>query len=77
MIDIVYWDVSIRPLIRSILERIESLNRLQALHTFADGIPDEAIEIESDKLIDVLKMYERLGLLEFGAIRPGRWSQWI
>lgn len=72
MFDIVYWDVSIRPLVRSIIERIEALNRLQALHTFADGIPDEAIEIETDKLVDVLKMYERLGLLEFGAIRPGR-----
>lgn len=73
MFDIVYWDVSIRPLVRSIIERIEALNRLQALHTFADGIPDEAIEIETDKLIDVLKMYERLGMLEFGSIYPGRW----
>lgn len=72
MIDIVYWDLSIRPLVRSILERIERLNRLQTLHTFADGIPDEAIEIESDKLMDVLKMYERLGMLEFGSIKPGR-----
>lgn len=72
MIDIVYWDVSIRPFVRSILERIERLNRLQTLHTFADGIPDEAIEIETDKLMDVLKMYERLGMLEFGSIKPGR-----
>ncbi len=64
MIDIVYWDVSIRPLVRSILERIERLNRLQTLHTFADGMPDEAIEIETDKLMDVLKMYERLSMLE-------------
>ena len=73
MVDIVHWDVSIRPLVRSIIERIETLNRLQALHTFADGIPDEAIEIETDKLVDVLKMYERLGMLEFGSIYPGRW----
>lgn len=73
MVDIVHWDVSIRPLVRSIIERIETLNRLQALHTFADGIPDEAIEIETDKLMEVLKMYERLGLLEFGSIYPGRW----
>lgn len=73
MIDIVYWDVSIRPLVRSILERIERLNRLQALHTFADGIPDEAIEIETDKLEDVLKMYERLGMLELGSINHRRW----
>ena len=73
MIDIGHCDLSIRPLVRSILERIEALNRLQALHTFADGIPDEAIEIESDKLIDVLKMYERLSLLELGSIKPGRW----
>lgn len=72
MTDIVYWDVSIRPLIRSILERIESLNRLQALHTFADGIPDEAIEIETDKLMDVLKMYERLGMLEIVSIYQRR-----
>lgn len=72
MTDIVYWDVSIRPLIRSILERIESLNRLQALHTFADGIPDEAIEIETDKLMDVLKMYERLGMLELVSIYQRR-----
>ena len=64
MIDIVYWDVSIQPLVRSILERIETLKRLQALHTFADGMPDEAIEIETDKLMDVLKMYERLSMLE-------------
>ena len=64
MFDIVYWDVSIRPLVRSILERIERLNRLQTLHTFADGMPDEAIEIETDKLMDVLKMYERLSMLE-------------
>ena len=73
MIDIVHWDVSVRPLVRSIIERIETLNRQQALHTFADGMPDEAIEIESDKLIDVLKMYERLGLLELGSIYPRRW----
>lgn len=72
MTDIVYWDMSIRPLIRSILERIESLNRLQALHTFADGIPDEAIEIETDKLMDVLKMYERLGMLEIVSIYQRR-----
>ena len=72
MTDIVYWDVSIRPLIRSILERIESLNRLQALHTCADGIPDEAIEIETDKLMDVLKMYERLGMLELVSIYQRR-----
>ena len=72
MIDIVYWDMSIRPFVRSILERIERLNRLQALHTFADGMPDEAIEIESDKLMDVLKMYERLGMLELGSIYPRR-----
>lgn len=73
MIDIVHWDVSIRPLVRSILERIETLSRQQALHTFVDGMPDEAIEIESDKLIDVLKMYERIGLLELGSIYPRRW----
>lgn len=73
MTDIAHCDPLIRDLIRSILERIETLSRQQALHTFADGMPDEAIEIESDKLIDVLKMYERLGLLEFGTIYPRRW----
>lgn len=73
MINILHCDLSIRPLVRSILERIETLSRQQALHTFADGMPDEAIEIESDKLIGVLKMYERLGLLEIGSIYPRRW----
>ena len=66
MIDIVYWDVSVRPLVRPILKRIKTLNKLQIQHTIADGMLDEAIEIELDKLMDVLKMYEGLGMLEYG-----------
>lgn len=73
MIDIAYCKPQIHSLVCSICERLETLQRQQVCRTFFDGIPDEAIEIESDKLIDVLKMYERLGLLEFGTIKPGRW----
>lgn len=72
MINIVHCHSSISPLVCSILERIETLSEQYDLHTFADGIPDEAIEIESDKLIGVLKMYERLGLLEFVSIYSRR-----
>lgn len=68
-----HCEPSIQPIVISICKRIKMLNRQQAIHTFYDGIPDEAIEIESDALVDVLKMYERLGMLEIGSINPGRW----
>lgn len=77
MIDITHCDPSIKHIIRSICERIIMLNRQQILHTFTEGMPDEAINVESDKLKSVLKMYSQLGLLDIDTIKPGRWSQWI
>lgn len=73
MIDITYCRPQIHNLVCSIYKRIKELQKQQAYRTFVDGIPDEAIEIELDKLIDVLKMYKKLGLLEFSTIKPGRW----
>lgn len=77
MIDIKHCDPSIEHIIGSICRRILMLERQQVLHTFARGIPDEAINVESDKLKSVLKMYSQLGLLDLDTIKPGRWSQWI
>ena len=70
--DKAHCDPSIQPIVISIFKRIEMLSRQQAIHTFADGIPDEAIEIETDALVDVLKMYKRLGMLDLGYVKPGR-----
>lgn len=77
MIDITSCDPEIKNIICSICERILVLNRLQVSHTFADGMPDEAISIEVDKLESVLKMYSQLCMVDLDSIKPGRWSQWI
>lgn len=77
MIDITSCDPAIKDIIRSICERILVLNRRQILHTFADGMPDEAINVEIDKLESVLKMYSQLCMVDLDSIKPGRWSQWI
>lgn len=77
MIDITSCDPEIKSIICTICERILVLHRRQILHTFADGMPDEAINIEIDKLESVLKMYSQLGLVDLNSIKPGRWSQWI
>lgn len=77
MIDMTSCDPAIKNIICSICERILVLNRLQILHTFADGMPDEAISIEVDKLESVLKMYSQLCMVDLDSIKPGRWSQWI
>lgn len=73
MTDITYCDPSIRHLVRSISERLEMLRRQQVLRIFVDGMPDEAIDIETDTLTAVLKAYECIGLLNLGAVKPGRW----
>lgn len=73
MADITYCDPSIKYLVRSICERLEMLRRQQVLRVFVDGIPDEAIDIEADALTAALKAYETIGLLDLGAVRPGRW----
>ena len=77
MYDITSCDPEIKKIIHSICERIQMLNRRQVLHTFADGMPDEAIIIEIDKLESVLKMYSQLCMVDLDTIKPGRWSQWI
>ena len=77
MIDITSCDPEIKSIISSICERILVLNRRQILHTFVDGMPDEAINIEIDKLESVLKMYSQLCMVDLDSINPGRWSQWI
>lgn len=77
MMDITSCEPEIKSIICSICERILVLNRRQILHTFADGMPDEAINIEIDKLESVLKMYSQLCMVDLDSIKPGRWSQWI
>ena len=72
MIDITSCDPEIKSIICSICERILVLNRRQILHTFADGMPDEAIIIEKDKLESVLKMYSQLCMVDLDTIKPGR-----
>lgn len=77
MYDITSCDPEIKKIICSICERIQMLNRRQVLHTIVDGMPDEAIIIEIDKLESVLKMYSQLCMVDLVTIKPGRWSQWI
>lgn len=77
MLDITSCDPEIKSIISPICERILVLNRRQILHTFADGMPDEAINVEIDKLESVLKMYSQLCMVDLDSIKPGRWSQWI
>lgn len=84
MIDITSCDPEIKNIICSICERIVVLDRRQILHTLVDGVPDEAIIIEKDKLESVLKMYSQLCMADLVSIKPGcvsikpgRWSQWI
>lgn len=77
MYDITSCDPEIKSIICSICERILVLNRRQILHTFSDGMPDEAISIEIDKLESVLKMYSQLCMVDLDTIKPGRWAQWI
>lgn len=84
MIDITSCEPEIKNIISSICERIVVLDRRQILHTLADGMPDEAIIIEKDKLESVLKMYSQLCMADLVSIKPGsvsikpgRWSQWI
>lgn len=76
MIDVTSCDPEIKNIICSICERILVLNRRQILQ-LADDMPDEAINIEIDKLESVLKMYSQLCMVDLDSIKPGRWAQWI